>query len=247
MAEGKELNWFTELPSFYCSRGLKQYYQSWIVAAFYPKCRLDRVQEFRRRARSGGQVVNSCRCGLLRIEASDGPRLITVCHCSVCRYDEAASLHKEDAPAPSFAAVRREKCKVYLTREWTGPDPPLVWRQSSEFARRARCVVCSTSLVMDYEWFEPNTIWLVRPTWTKEGGKKVDVEKAFNGGLADMDVCWNSRGDPCSANTKVSYLGEERLRERLATDHDDVTPRGRDQADDLDWTLYYLDVGRLDH
>ena len=27
MAEGKELNWFTELPSFYCSRGLKQYYQ----------------------------------------------------------------------------------------------------------------------------------------------------------------------------------------------------------------------------
>ena len=84
--------------------------------------------------------------------------------------------------------------------------------------RRARCAVCSTSLVMDYEWFEPNTIWLVRPTWTKvscqnllqscadkipkEGGKKVDVEKAFNGGLADMDVCWNSRGDPCSANTK---------------------------------------------
>ena len=36
----------------------------------------------------------------------------------------------------------------------------------------------------------------------KEGGEKVDVEKAFNGGLADMDVCWNSRGDPCSAKTK---------------------------------------------
>lgn len=27
MAEEKELTWLTELPSFYCSRGLKQYYQ----------------------------------------------------------------------------------------------------------------------------------------------------------------------------------------------------------------------------
>ena len=36
----------------------------------------------------------------------------------------------------------------------------------------------------------------------KEGGEEVDVEKAFNGGLADMDVCWNSRGDPCSSKTK---------------------------------------------
>ena len=69
---------------------------------------------------------------------------------------------------------------------------------------------------MDYEWFEPNTIWLVRPTWNKvkdqnisrfdempKGeGEKVDVETAFNGGLADLDVCWNSRADPCSEKTK---------------------------------------------
>ena len=32
------------------------------------------------------------------------------------RYDEAASLNTEDAPAPSFAAVRREKCKISVTR-----------------------------------------------------------------------------------------------------------------------------------
>ena len=38
------------------------------------RCRVDRVQEFRRRVSLGGQVVSSCRCGLLRIEASDGPR-----------------------------------------------------------------------------------------------------------------------------------------------------------------------------
>ena len=47
--------------------------------------------------------------------------------------------------------------------------------------------------------------------------------------------------------TRVSYLGEERVRERLATDHHDVNPRGLAQCDDLDWSLYYLDVGRLDH
>ena len=36
----------------------------------------------------------------------------------------------------------------------------------------------------------------------KREGEKVDVEKAFNGGLADLDVCWHSRADPCSEKTK---------------------------------------------
>ena len=36
----------------------------------------------------------------------------------------------------------------------------------------------------------------------KGEGEKVDVETAFNGGLADLDVCWNSRADPCSEKTK---------------------------------------------
>ena len=80
-------------------------------------------------------------------------------------------------------------------------------------------MVCDTSLIMDYEWFEPNTIWLGRPTWIKvshiiidiahtnaQGEEHFDVEKAFNGGLADIDVCWNSRGDPCSEKTKSLKL-----------------------------------------
>ena len=41
--------------------------------------------------------------------------------------------------------------------------------------RRARCAVCNTSLVMDYEWFEPNTIWLVRPTWMKVSGQNFET------------------------------------------------------------------------
>ena len=45
----------------------------------------------------------------------------------------------------------------------------------------------------------------------------------------------------------MSYLGEEQVRERRDTgDQHDVTPRGLAQCDDLDWALYYLDVGRLD-
>ena len=46
----------------------------------------------------------------------------------------------------------------------------------------------------------------------------------------------------------MSYLGEERVRERPGDtgDHHDVSPRGLTQCDDLDWALYYLDVGRLD-
>ena len=32
------------------------------------------------------------------------------------RYDEAASLRTDNAPGPSFAAVRRDKCRVEVTR-----------------------------------------------------------------------------------------------------------------------------------
>ena len=44
-------------------------------------------------------------------------------------------------------------------------QPTLIFRNSSEIARRGSCSVCDTSLLMDYEWFEPNTLWLVNPVW----------------------------------------------------------------------------------
>ena len=56
---------------------------------------------------------------------------------------------------------------------------------------------------MDYEWFEPNTVWLVRPVWReREDSQLVEVEHLFNQGKADIDVCWNSRGDKCKRETK---------------------------------------------
>ena len=41
----------------------------------------------------------------------------------------------------------------------------LVFRESSEMARRGKCKLCGTFLVLDYEWFEPHTVCLVRPVW----------------------------------------------------------------------------------
>ena len=37
----------------------------------------------------GGKVESICRCGKIKIWAADVPRLVTVCHCSVCRYDDS--------------------------------------------------------------------------------------------------------------------------------------------------------------
>ena len=55
------------------------------------------------------------------------------------RYDEALSLHLPDAPAPSFAAVPRESCSLRVESE--EKKDLLVFRHSSDFARRGRCKV----------------------------------------------------------------------------------------------------------
>ena len=43
------------------------------------------MQELRRRVQQGGEVVTTCRCGLLQLQCQDAPRQVIVCHCSVCR------------------------------------------------------------------------------------------------------------------------------------------------------------------
>ena len=82
---------------------------------------------------------------------------------------------------------------------------------------------------MDYEWFEPNTVWLTRPVWQevsppwqlmffnfcisttqREKSEELEVEHLFNNGKADIDVCWNSRGDPCKMVTKWANSGANR-------------------------------------
>ena len=52
------------------------------------------------------------------------------------------------------------------------------------------------------------------------------------------------RYDDDDDDFRVSYLGEEAVREKCG-EGDSTEPRGVWQCDDLDWTLYYLDVGSL--
>ena len=165
------------LDSLFTSRSLKQYWQSLVARMFYPSCRADVVQELRRRARLGGEVSCSCRCehvstavcshgalsrcGALTVVCQAAPRLVTVCHCSVCRsglcqllllwslsllrYDEALSLKQDDAPAPSFAAVPRQSCWLKVSQNYRNENL-LIFRHSSDFARRGRCKVYLVSI-----------------------------------------------------------------------------------------------------
>ena len=97
---------------------------------------------------SAGEGTSKCRAGSLIW--------------NVFRYYEPSP-----ATGPCFVAVRRDRCRVVVTRPAQEAENLLLWWNSSEFARRGRCRECGTSLVMDFQWFEPNTVWLIRPSWTK--------------------------------------------------------------------------------
>ena len=243
------------LPSFYSIRSVKQYLQNWYAYYFYPKCNQESLQRILDRLPLGGQVISTCQCGALRLVCEDVPRIVTVCHCSVCRYDEARAIGKDNAPAPFFAAVKRSKCRLEIitsVAKHDGKKPKLEYRNSSDFARRGMCSICQTYLIMDYEWFEPSTVWLQKPVWinpTKDN-EELKVEFAFNEGKADFDVCWPSRNDPCvSLTCKVSYLdkdaGEKRDLDEKTSDKEDIKPRGVLQFQDLDFSYYYTDSGIL--
>jgi len=234
-----------KLDRFYSLRSTRQYYQSWVTSLFYPKCQEAVLDEIRSRILLGGTTTSKCSCGACQLVCEDAPRMLSVCHCSVCRYDEALPHGADNALAPSFAAVKRSNCKLVVNTEIAKDHRKiLVFRNSSKFARRGRCGLCNSTLVMDYEWFEPQTVWLVSPQWTHP--KHIDsqeVEFSFNNGKADFDVCWNSRADPCTDTATVSYLGKEAVREKVESEQDGINPRGVEQFDDLDWKFYKLDVG----
>ena len=243
------------LPSFFSMRSIKQYCQNWYAYYFYPKCNPDSLQRIMDRLQFGGQVISSCQCGALRLVCEDVPRIVTVCHCSVCRYDEARAIGKDNAPAPFFAAVKRSNCRLEITNSDAnngGNKPILVYRNSSDFARRGMCSICQTYLIMDYEWFEPSTVWLQKPVWINpiKKNEEVKVEFAFNDGKADFDVCWPSRNDPCiSLTCKVSYLDNDAAEKRdinaKTNDKEDIKPRGLLQFKDLDFSYFYNDSGML--
>ena len=241
-----------KVPRFYSIRSVRQYVQSWYANLFYPKCNDLFVQRIRNRINLGGWVTSTCRCGACKLICEDAPRIVSVCHCSICRFDEARAIGAENAPAPSFAAVKRSMCRMEVNlnvaKNLTDAKNAIVFRNSSDFARRGMCDLCKSYLVMDYEWFEPQTIWLQNPMYIHpDSNGEVECEFAFNKGKADFDVCWPSRNDPCTSTTcKVSYLDKGAAEKRSIDLRDeDIKPRGLLQFQDLDWNNYQIDVGAL--
>jgi len=169
---------------------------------------------------------------------------VSVCHCSVCRYDEALPTGKDNAKAPYGAAVKRSNCRIEIKKE-----AKLEYRESSDLARRGKCSLCNTFLIMDYEWFEPKTVWLVNPLWIKPGSTELqNVEFVYNDGKADFDVCWSSRNDPIQNLTcKDGYLkkAEHNTCDLNVTieDGDIVMPRGVVQFADMDFNYFQIDCG----
>ena len=53
----------------------------------------------------------------------------------------------------------------------------MVFRESSALARRGKCALCGTFLVLDYEWFEPHTVCLVRPVWREREVRELRPEE----------------------------------------------------------------------
>lgn len=146
-------------------------------------------------------VVVQCQCGKCQVVAHNGGGHSTVCHCSVCRFHNGGT-------ANPWKAVNRHSCFI------TGSeDANVAWTDSSFFSRRARCVHCDSVLMMDYEYFEPNTVWLGNPSIVIRDDKtqaileSVPIQEYEEGGLVDADVCWNSRDVPVPKDGMLSDFG----------------------------------------
>ena len=133
---------------------------------------------------------------------------------------------------------------------------------------------------MDYEWFEPNTVWLTRPVWQKVKDLKcfgcfvifciaipslrektvkswrlniyITREKrilTFAGTAGETLARWSQSEQAFSQKLeiifipRVSYLGEEPVRDDTGNDSSSLSPRGVIQSKDLDFSYYYLDCG----
>lgn len=74
-----------------------------------------------------------CLCGAVRYRASAEPLRGVICHCQACR-------RHSGAPALAFVHFPVESF------QWTGAAPS--WFRSSQFAQRAFCATCGSTLGM---------------------------------------------------------------------------------------------------
>ena len=227
------------------------------------------IERVRARAvSSDAKVVSECRCGACRITVDGGPLFTTVCHCSLCRAHNCTAANC----AMPFAAVRRAACRlevdksrvlggqslVSLRDQISDEDCshfPLIWLKTSAFVRRGRCALCDSALLFDQEMFEPHTMWIVNP-WVETAGAVVTAAEFLGG--HDADVCWGSRHVPAPV---AAFTAKADFGDFFATvpatpnGHTGFTsggedggyplPCGREQWNDIDWTGYVVDPGKL--
>lgn len=225
-----------------------QIWKHWQVKVFFPATTDEVLNRVRMRAeanavRGSCEVVTcKCDCGRCSIKADyGGIRFSTVCHCSICRAHNQA----HGGLAIPFAAVKRDACHLVIAPDGENSSSlaPVSWAESSDVARRLRCNNCSSTLVMDYEHFEPNTIWLCNPTLTRDG-KTAPLEEFTK---TDCDVCWSSRHVPIPTAGVDARVEFDKLSEKIeeaSTSAPYPPPRGLVQFEDLDWGLFPLDAGK---
>ena len=87
-----------------------------------------------------GQITldGGCLCGALRYRIDGEPRVVSHCHCGLCR-------RVSGAPFVTWLTVRKDRVTV------TG-EP--VWYASSEWARRGFCSACGTHVLAGSQHYE---------------------------------------------------------------------------------------------
>jgi hypothetical protein len=300
------------LPFFLAAprRFAYQLWQAILAKTQYPQSRPSVVAKVEGRAAAasgtGLEVFSECACGACRVVSTyGGPRYTTVCHCSVCRGNNAA--HGGDAVP--FAAVKRASCRLEVEDSaltWDlAPLPPtclpvlgapaavgaFVWTETSALGRRAHCSACGSPLAMDYGYFEPHTLWLAYPkvrilrrTVQETLPLRRYLARTQGGdGRVDADFCWGSRRVPVPAieatveQPDVAFGGSfvdtaakqvprppkdapkslhggvpaavDTAGAAAATQghglDDYPPPQGVEQFEDVDWSGFYVDSGRL--
>ena len=97
---------------------------------------------------------------------------------------------------------------------------------------------------------------MLTPPELTECGKL--VETMYNDGLADVDVCWQSRHDPLRESCQPACMGQGSSPERVeggeekeeeggkrGVEEEEGGKRGVVQWQDVDWSDFKLDVGSM--
>ncbi|MEM7255568.1 MAG: GFA family protein [Pseudomonadota bacterium] len=79
-----------------------------------------------------------CLCGVVRYRFEDDPRVVSHCHCTVCR-------RVSGAPYVTWLTVRRDRIEV---------EGDIEWFTSSEWGARGFCPRCGTHIVGRSEHYE---------------------------------------------------------------------------------------------